>query len=45
MKFFEAFALWRKRATTFRELSKLTDRELQDLGLNRGDIRRVAFDQ
>ena len=29
---------------TVRELSKLTNRELWDLGLDRNDIERVAFD-
>ena len=30
---------------TVRELSQLTDRELADLGLSRGDIIRVASNQ
>ena len=30
---------------TVRELSQLTDRELADLGLSRGDIVRVASNQ
>ena len=30
---------------TVREISQLTDRELADLGLTRGDIVRVANDQ
>ncbi|MFW2542020.1 DUF1127 domain-containing protein [Primorskyibacter sp. 2E107] len=29
--------------TTFRELASLSDRELNDLGLNRTMIRRVAY--
>lgn len=33
---------WRRYRTTVRELENLTTSELQDLGLNRGDIRRVA---
>ena len=28
---------------TFRELSALSNRDLADLGLSRGEIRRVAF--
>jgi uncharacterized protein YjiS (DUF1127 family) len=28
---------------TVRELSKLTDRELDDLGISRGDIATVAY--
>jgi uncharacterized protein YjiS (DUF1127 family) len=26
-----------------KELSRLTDRELNDIGINRGDIRRIAY--
>ena len=36
---FENFAQYRK---TVRELNKLTDRELDDLGISRGSIRFVA---
>ena len=28
---------------TYNELSRLTDYELNDIGINRGDIRRVAM--
>lgn len=42
-----AFAEWRSanRAyrTTFDELDRLTDRELADLGISRGEIRDIAF--
>lgn len=30
--------------TTYRELSALSDRELNDLGLNRTEIRRIAWE-
>jgi len=30
---------------TIKELSKLTDKELNDIGLSRGDIRYVAHNQ
>ncbi|MBD9529480.1 DUF1127 domain-containing protein [Paracoccus sp. PAR01] len=33
---------WNDARITRRELSQLTDRELSDLGLTRGDIERVA---
>ena len=33
---------WNRYRTTVRELSQLTDRDLNDLGLSRGDIRVVA---
>lgn len=33
---------WHRRATTIRQLSKLDDHLLNDLGISRGDIRHVA---
>lgn len=33
---------WRSVRSTVRELSRLTDRELNDLGINRGDVQHVA---
>lgn len=45
---YEGFKANRKRraayAETVRELSSLTNRELWDLGLDRNDIERVAYD-
>lgn len=38
----EVIARRRAYAATLRELNALTERELNDLGLSRGDIRRVA---
>lgn len=39
---------WLKRRVTYRrtynELSKLSDRELYDLGISRGDIEAFAFE-
>ena len=34
-----------KRAQCYRELSALTARELNDIGINRGDIRAVVNDK
>ena len=34
-----AVATWRGKNRTYAELSKLSDRELDDIGLCRGDIR------
>lgn len=39
---FSAFAAWNDSRATRNELSKLTDRELDDIGLCRGDIDIVA---
>lgn len=36
------FAAWQRRRETVRELSMLTNRELADLGISRGDIPFVA---
>jgi uncharacterized protein YjiS (DUF1127 family) len=33
---------WRRFRKTVNELSRLTDRELDDMGLRRGDIHSVA---
>jgi len=33
---------WRRYRTTVRELENLTTRELEDLGISRADIHRVA---
>jgi uncharacterized protein YjiS (DUF1127 family) len=33
---------WNDTRVTRRELSRLSDRELDDIGLSRGDIERVA---
>jgi uncharacterized protein YjiS (DUF1127 family) len=36
------FRHWADVRTTRNELNRLTDRELSDIGLTRGDIERVA---
>jgi uncharacterized protein YjiS (DUF1127 family) len=36
-----AFASWKRRATEAAELHGMTDRELADIGVNRGDIGRL----
>ena len=38
----EKMSAWRRYRISVRELSRLTDRELNDLGLNRFDIETVA---
>lgn len=35
---------WRRYNRSLRELSRLTDRELTDIGINRGDIPAVAWE-
>lgn len=41
-KLFSAFDAWRATRATQVALSRLSDRELEDIGLSRGDIDRVA---
>jgi uncharacterized protein YjiS (DUF1127 family) len=36
--------VWRRYSATFRELSQLGDPELADIGLTRGDIQRIAWE-
>jgi len=35
---------WNARRQTRRELNMLTDRELADIGINRGDIERIVLE-
>ena len=43
-KFGAALAKRREARATFKTLHKLTDRELNDIGISRGDIRSIAND-
>jgi uncharacterized protein YjiS (DUF1127 family) len=36
------YRTWRKYRQTCRELMQLTSRELDDIGINRADIRAIA---
>ena len=36
---------WLRYRETVRELSRLSDRDLDDLGINRADISSVAWDR
>lgn len=38
----EKFNAWRRYREAVRELSQMSDRELEDIGVRRGDIRFVA---
>ena len=40
----QKFRKWSAYQRTLRELSALDDRMLNDLGLSRGDIQRIAHD-
>lgn len=41
-KLFSALSAWNDTRVTRRELDRLSDRELDDIGLCRGDIERIA---
>lgn len=38
----EKLAVWRRYLDAVRELSQLSDRELSDIGISRGDIEHVV---
>ncbi len=39
----QAFRAWHDTRATRKALHRLTDRELEDIGLSRGDIDRLSF--
>ena len=39
----DIFRQWRRYNESLRELNRLADRELADIGMTRGDIPRVAW--
>ena len=40
----QVYRQWRRYNTTVRELSRLNDRELSDIGITRTDIPRAAWE-
>jgi uncharacterized protein YjiS (DUF1127 family) len=38
------FRAWRRYETSLRELSRLGDRELADIGVSRSDIPRISWE-
>ena len=42
VRFFHA---WKRYGVAVQELSHLSDRELADIGITRGDIPRIAWEQ
>lgn len=38
------FRSWRRYNHSVRELTRLSDRELADIGVSRSDIQRIAWD-
>lgn len=39
------YRAWREKARAYAELNRMTDRELSDVGLNRGDFDRIFDDR
>ncbi|MGF0537939.1 DUF1127 domain-containing protein [Agrobacterium sp. ES01] len=44
MNFARSLNNWRKYRQTVTELGRMSDRELRDLGIGRGEINRIARD-
>ena len=42
-RFLRYVATWRKHRNVIKELNRLTDRELQDIGISRYDIDRLVW--
>ena len=42
-RFFNYINTWRKHRDVVKQLNSLTNRELSDIGLNRGDIDRLIW--
>ncbi len=42
-KVWAVLTAWNDARVTKNALNRLTDRELDDIGLNRGDIERIAY--
>ena len=40
----QVYRQWRRYNESVRELSRLNDRELSDIGITRGDIPRAAWE-
>ena len=43
-RFVTSYRAWRKYRETYNELMRLSSRDLQDLGIARADIPRIARD-
>ena len=42
-RYYNYLKTWRKHREVIKELNKLTNRELADIGINRGDIDRLVW--
>jgi len=42
-RYYKYLSTWRKHREVIKELNRLTDVELKDIGINRGDINRLVW--
>ena len=42
-RYYKYLSTWRKHREVIKELNRLTDAELKDIGINRGDIDRLVW--
>jgi uncharacterized protein YjiS (DUF1127 family) len=43
VRYYKYLITWRKHRQVIKELNQLTDAELRDIGINRGDIDRLVW--
>jgi len=43
VRYYKYLSTWRKHRQVIKELNRLTDAELKDIGINRGDIDRLVW--
>ena len=43
VRYYKYLSTWRKHREVIKELNRLTDVELKDIGINRGDIDRLVW--
>ena len=43
LRYYKYLSTWRKHREVIKELNRLTDAELKDIGINRGDIDRLVW--
>ena len=43
VRYYKYLSTWRKHREVIKELNRLTDAELKDIGINRGDIDRLVW--
>jgi uncharacterized protein YjiS (DUF1127 family) len=43
VRYWKYLCTWRKHRQTIKQLNKLSDRQLSDIGINRGDLDELIF--